>query len=472
MTAAAGQAAVPLGYFFGDSMQARLLRTAVPLVIVVIVCEELIQIILETSLSMNDALISALVLTLFILLTVFVVGRVASEIGRDIDQARFQQKQAETELQAAYQQLAAQDEELRQQYGDLARNQEDLMEREVRYRTILRTAMDGFALVDMDGKFRDVNDAFCSMLGYTREEMLNRSLMDIEAWETPEHITEHMNRVIRQGSDRFETQYRSRNGHLIDVEVSVVHAGLAHAPLVTFHRDITERIRAEKAHDQAKKKLNLLNLVTFSDIRNAAFSMRGYIQLMMDDPANPEIPAYTQKLEAIGENISRSLDFAHRFQTMGMKQPVWQNVTHVFLLAISHLDFSAIQRTVELDDLEVFADPLLEQAFQTLAKISLADSGSVTRVSLTCSPRPDGSLVILYRDNGSGIAEQKKEQIFSRDLTQKSGMDLYLAREILEITGMSIAETGTAGQGTQFEITVQKGGFRFSSSRQSGNSSP
>ena len=78
------------------------------------------------------------------------------------------------------------------------------------------------------------------------------------------------------------------------------HAGLPNAPLVTFHRDITERIRAEKAHEQAKKKLNLLNLVTFSDIRNAAFSLRGYIQLMMDDPADPEIPAYTRKLEAIG----------------------------------------------------------------------------------------------------------------------------------------------------------------------------
>jgi PAS domain S-box-containing protein len=461
LMALAGQNAVPLGFFFGNSTQARLLRTAIPLVIVIIVCEELIEIILESAVSMNDALISALVLTLFTLLIIIVVGRVASDIGRGIDEARFQQNLAETELQSAYTQLAAQGEELRQQYRDLCRNQQDLMEREVQYRTILRTAMDGFGLVGTDGKFLDVNDAFCSMLGYTRGELLNLSLSAIDARETPQSITDHTNRIIREGGDRFETQYRCKNGRLIDAEVSVVYTGSPRAALVTFHRDITERLRAEKALEEAKKKLNLLNLVAFGDIRNATFTLRGYIQLLLEDTTSPAISPYIQKLESVAETISHSLEFAQKFQSMGMKQPVWQNVNLVFLMAVSHLDFSAVSHRVEPDDLEVFADPLLEQAFQILAKTSLADSGGVTAVSLTSALRPDGSLTIIYSDNGKGIPEPKKEQIFSRDLVQRSGMELFLAREILEITGMSISETGIPGRGLRFEINVRKGGYRF-----------
>jgi PAS domain S-box-containing protein len=462
LMALAGQDAMPLGFFLGDSTQARLLRTAIPLVIVIIVCEELIEIILESSVSMNDALISALVLTLFTLLIIIVVGRVASDIGRDIDEARLQQNQAETELQSAYKQLAAQGEELRQQYRDLYRNQQDLLEREVQYRTILRTAMDGFGLVGTDGKFQDVNDAFCSMLGYTRGELLNLSLLDIDARETPESMTDHTSRIIREGGDRFETQYRCKSGTLIDAEVSVVYSGSPRAALVTFHRDITEKIRAEKALEEAKKKLNLLNLVAFGDIRNATFTLRGYLQLLLEDTTSPAISPYVQKLESVAETISHSLEFARKFQSMGMKQPVWQNVHLVFLMAVSHLDFSAVSHRVLTNDLEVFADPLLEQAFQILAKTSLSDSKGVTAVSLTSAMQPDGSLTIIYRDNGTGIPAQKKEEIFSRDLIRKSGMELFLAREILEITGMSITETGTPGQGLQFEINVRKGGFRFS----------
>ena len=148
---------------------------------------------------------------------------------------------------------------------------------------------------------------------------------------------------------------------------------------------------------------------------------------------------------------------------MGMKQPVWQNVTHVFLLADLAPRFFSHPPQVELDDLEVFADPLLEQAFQTLAKISLTPTAEV-RPGYR-SPARRGRTVRFPSFTAimaAVFAEQKKEQIFPGISRRKSGMDLFLAREILEITGMSIAETGTAGQGMQFEIIVQKGGFRFS----------
>ncbi|MFA4824301.1 MAG: PAS domain S-box protein [Methanoregula sp.] len=458
---ASGPSAVPLKYFTGTSTQALLFRMFIPLTLVIILSDELLHIVITFYEPVNDALVFALVVSVFMLVTIVVVGRAARSVSSAIDRAELKRREAEMELRAAYEQLAAQEEELRQQYDDLSRNQQALSEREIQYRTILRTAMDGFCLVDLKGAFIDVNDAFCSMFGYTREEMLKFSLPDIEVKESKEVIAIHMKEILRKGSDRFETRYRCKDGRIIDAEVSVVYTGSPQAPFFTFHRDVTERNRAEKAHEQAKKKLNLLNSVTFNDIQNAIFSASGYVQLMKGDLSDKKLSGFMDKLEELLGRINHFLEFAHSYQDMGIKPPLWQNVNHVFLIAISHLDFSKINHRVELDGLEIFADPLLEQAFQILGRNILTHGGTVTQVSLSYTVMPDECVKIIYQDNGRGIPDSIKAGIFTRDFLQKKGMDLFLVREILEITGMSIVENGEPGTGARFEITVPKGGYRF-----------
>ncbi|MDP1680907.1 MAG: PAS domain S-box protein, partial [Burkholderiales bacterium] len=93
-------------------------------------------------------------------------------------------------------------------------------ESEEQYRTIVQGSMDGFWTVDVEGRCLDVNEAYCQLIGYTREVLLTMTISDIEAAETPEQTEAHMRRIIEIGYDRFETRHRHRNGHLIDVEVS------------------------------------------------------------------------------------------------------------------------------------------------------------------------------------------------------------------------------------------------------------
>jgi PAS domain S-box-containing protein len=461
---AAGPSAIPIKYFTGTSTRAQLLRVSIPLTLVIILVDELLHFVLTAYGPVNNALVFALTISVFTLVTIVVVGNVARRIGSAIDQAELQRRKAEMELRAAYEQLAAQEEELRQQYDDLSQSQQALSEREAQYRAILRTAMDGFCLVDMHGAFLDANDAFCTMLGYPREEILRLSLPDIEVKESAEMIAHHKQEIMRKGSDRFETRYRRKDGRVIDTEVSVVYTGSQHAPFFTFHRDISERNRAEKALELAKRKMNLLNLVTFTDLRNAVFSLEGFIQLEKDKLAEGKPIGLIGRQEEILRKISHALDFAHSYQDMGMKSPRWQNVNHAFLLAISHMDFSDVQHTLTMDGLEIFADPLLEQAFQILAKNSLTHGGTVTRVSLSYARMPDGTLRIIFEDNGQGIPDTMKADVFTHDYLKKKGMGLFLVQEILEITGMSIQETGTFGTGARFEIAVPKEGYRFGNS--------
>lgn len=72
----------------------------------------------------------------------------------------------------------------------------------------------------------------------------------------------------------------------------------------------------------------------------------------------------------------------------------------------------------------------------------------------------DGYAVITCEDNGIGISSGEKEQIFTYAYGSNTGMGLFLVREILAITGITIRETGTPGQGARFEILVPAGGFR------------
>lgn len=79
------------------------------------------------------------------------------------------------------------------------------------------------------------------------------------------------------------------------------------------------------------------------------------------------------------------------------------------------------------------------------------------------SRETDTGLIITYRDNGSGITAEDKKKLFQRGFGKHTGLGLFLSREILAITGITITENGEAGRGVQFEMTVPPGAFRFSS---------
>ena len=128
-------------------------------------------------------------------------------------------------------------------------------------------------------------------------------------------------------------------------------------------RDITERMNVETSLKVARKKLNLLNRVVFSDIQNNIFSLTGFLDLHREIITDPKETYYLEnERKAVGK-VLLSLNFAKMYQDMGIKPPVWHQVSQTFLYAISHLDFSRYNRDIWVEGLEIFADPLLEMVF-------------------------------------------------------------------------------------------------------------
>lgn len=337
-----------------------------------------------------------------------------------------------------------------------------LRDSEERYRSLVDITDTGYLVLDSQGLVIDANDVYVRLTGkLSLEEIIGRPVTE---WTAPHDLERNAREVekcmITSHVRGLEIDYIRPDGTLQPVEVNatVFHAAGGDI-ILTLCRDISNRKQINVALQQARNKLNLLNAVTFQDIQTAAFSLAAYQELVKAAVIDQKARPYLEKQEVFLKKMVDTLDFAKNYQEMGIHPARWQNVRQVFLFAISHLDFLHMKQNLELANLEIFADPLFEKALFNIMQNVLEHGSRATEVKLMFVVHPE-SLVLIIEDNGVGIPAEEKNMIFDRGYGKGSGLGLFLVREVLSITGMSIRETGTSGQGTRFEITVPKGAYK------------
>ena len=369
---------------------------------------------------------------------------------------------ANEDLRTTNEQLLRSDTELRNNLEELKRKREELAESEEKFRSIYNTLIDLYFQTDLDGTILMASPSLKTIAGWEPEELLGTNVQELypDEYQRKNLLTE----LLKKGAVRnYLIQLKNKDGRYIDASLNchiVSDSGGNPVRIEGTIRDFTERKTAEDALVLAKKKLGLLNTVTFQDIQNAVFSLNGYFQLQQQQPLDEVLQGYLNKEMEIVGTISDSLKFAGQYQSMGLSPPRWENVHHAFLYGISHLNLSAFTRTIRIEGLEIYADPMLENVFFTLAENVVMYAKTADEISLTYAEDPEG-LILVFSDNGPGILPAMKEKIFERHYEKKRGMGLFLAREILSITGIAIHETGKPGTGARFEIRVPKGGYRF-----------
>ncbi len=126
-----------------------------------------------------------------------------------------------------------------------SRAERSLREREAQYRAVVETSTDGFWVTDMEGRILEVNDAYVRRSGYSREELLDMRISDIDAQESPEEAATHIARIERGGNDLFETRQRTRDGSIWQVEVNASYWPIAGGRMFAFIRDVHQRKRSE-----------------------------------------------------------------------------------------------------------------------------------------------------------------------------------------------------------------------------------
>jgi signal transduction histidine kinase len=112
----------------------------------------------------------------------------------------------------------------------------------------------------------------------------------------------------------------------------------------------------------------------------------------------------------------------------------------------------------DIHELQVYADPMLAKVFSCLLENALVHGSTLTKIRIHGSTAPAGYLLVV-EDDGVGIPKDRKEKIFNKNVGKNGGFGLFLAREILSITGMTIEEAGEPEKGARFEISIPSGKF-------------
>lgn len=372
-------------------------------------------------------------------------------------------EQKNRDLQAAYEEKSAIGEELRQQFDETSRKEQELRRSEERYRHLVDITDTGYVVVDPHGMVIDANDVYLHLTGRSGlPEIIGHPVLEWTASYDRERNQVEVGKAMKDGLVRgLEIDYVRPDGSIqpIEINATVFHTGES-VVILSLCRDISDRRKTIESLQQARSKLNLLNTVTFQDLQTQVFSLSAYHGLMRNLVTDANARSYLAKQEAMVKKMIETLDFAKNFQEMGIHPPRWQNVRQVYLYAISHLDFLKMKQELSIDNLEIFADPLFEKALFNIMENILIHGVSATVVRLSCTDSPD-HLTLIIEDNGIGIPLEEKQIIFDRGYGKGAGLGLFLVREILSITGMSIRETGAKGKGTRFEIVVPKGVYRF-----------
>ncbi|MBW2066652.1 MAG: PAS domain S-box protein, partial [Deltaproteobacteria bacterium] len=125
---------------------------------------------------------------------------------------------------------------------------------------ILQTTMNGFYLIDMDGKILDTNLAACQITGYDRDELIGAQVRSFDVGGAEEEVTDHAKRVMKEGSHRFEVRHKHKNGHILDLEFSTNYVKTGNESFFfVFFRDITEMKRAAQVLKENQEELERKN---------------------------------------------------------------------------------------------------------------------------------------------------------------------------------------------------------------------
>lgn len=319
---------------------------------------------------------------------------------------------------------------------------------------ILNAVDEMMIYLDLECRIIWVNDTACRHLGVTKGEMLGRRCYSI-IWKREEMCPWcRIPRVIADGRPASDTvtlgdgrTFQMTTYPVLDEKgdrIGYLEKGL----------DITGITKTQRTLEEANKKLNLLSSITRHDILNQVMVLRFYAdEIEAGVPPWSPLAALVEKVKDATTHIERQIAFARDYEALGAHGGEWQRVTEILERASGVIP-RRVRYSASVGDLEVFADPLLERVFYNVFENALSHGKHVTAITVSSV---GGTIVI--EDDGIGVPEQEKEKIFLKGVGRKTGLGLFLSKEILGITGITIAETGT--EGARFEIRVPEGAYRL-----------
>jgi PAS domain S-box-containing protein len=343
-------------------------------------------------------------------------------------------------------------------------NLEDaLAKSEEQYRALAENIADVIFSLDNNGAFTYISP-LVDRYGYTPDEIIGKSFTLFIHPDDRQRIIANYQRELAEGVSYPSTfrilDKQGRPCWLEENSTMKIDQSGNPAGLYGILRDVTERKRAEDAIELANKKMNLMNNITRHDILNTITGLFGFVDMADVAETPEERTEFLIQVKNLAKTIQRQMTFMKEYQEVGVHLPLWQDLNELINRVSQSFENTGVSINVDLPDTDIYADPMLEKVVYNLIENAIRYGDKITRIDFSC--RITGNdLILICEDDGVGIMDAQKKYIFERGIGRNTGMGLFLTREILAITGISIRENGIPGQGARFEILIPQGTFRF-----------
>lgn len=344
-----------------------------------------------------------------------------------------------------------------------------LQESETRYRTIFHASRDGILIADQaTRRFHYANDAACRMLGYSRQELLSRSLTDIHPEADRDMVLTAFNRLAAGEIDFLsELPCRCRDGRVFYCDISAAPVSIDGRPCVLgFFRDVTERIEAARLREEVDRIMR-------HDLRSPLNGIIGVPQLMMSDE---NLTAGQRKLlQMLTDSAHKMLGLINLSSTLyqieqGVYEPAWGAFDLLQLLKRCMADNRSLSRAKSID-LHLltagFEPPDPEKVIvhgEELLTYSIFSNLVVNAVEAS----PEGNRVAVRIQRGRGIRVEihnqgavpatVRQRFFDKYVTfgkeKGTGLGTYSAKLLAEVQGWSISMVTSREEGTVVRVAI------------------
>ncbi|HEX3001897.1 MAG TPA: histidine kinase N-terminal 7TM domain-containing protein, partial [Methanoregula sp.] len=330
----------------------------------------------------------------------------------------------------------------------------------IAHEQILAHMRDGVIVIDIQGRIISLNGPAGRFLGIPLENAIGLLVTDNLPGTAIECLQDHGHSLSEEQRREAERVIDGKTRFFEMRWIPILTRNKSVKGRMILIRDITESRQTQVALSEARRRITLLSSFTRHDILNQVTGLLLNIDMAKESVTDPAIQEWLKKQEAAVQTIQRQIEFTRDYEELGTMAPEWISVRDLFLESKGSMDARNIVAEGIPEDLEIFADPLLKRVFSILVDNAIQHGERVTKIRISYEKTESG-LTLVVEDNGVGIAAADKNRIFERGVGRKTGLGLFLAHEILGVTGMAIRECGEPGKGARFEIQVPAGHFRI-----------
>ena len=326
----------------------------------------------------------------------------------------------------------------------------------------LEQAIDQSAIVaatDQTGKITYVNEKFCQISKYSREELLGHDHRIINsAFHSKDFIRDLWRTIAKGGVWRGELRNRAKDGSVYWVDTTIVPFldERGHPwQYLSIRYDITQRkaVEARLRDEAALTQLGRMSAVVAHEVRNPLAAVKGALQVLAsrlpaDLPGREIITPMLARIDALNRTMQDILTYSKPQPAKRQRFNVAQLLSEVAFAARA----AAPSAVIRLDEtpLVIEADPEMTRAVLLNLLLNAAYASGDQPIEVTTSLM-DGTCEIRVLDRGPGIPEEVRKQLFEPFISARqggTGLGLAIARRLTQQQGGSIALEDRSGGGT------------------------